>query len=57
MSKLTGCPTIFHKIAKLFGKCVSGVTGAFSHNNRISIYTFSHEKLYSAQSEVRADLL
>ena len=29
----------------------------FSHNNRISIYTFSHEKLYSAQTEVRADLL
>ena len=27
-------------------------TGAFSHNNCISLYTFSYEKLYSAHAEV-----
>ena len=56
MSKSTGRRTIFHKIAKLF-ICVSVITGAFSHNIRTSIDTFSHEKLYIAHTEVRADLL
>ena len=48
---MTGRPTMFHKIAKLFGLC-----GAFSHNIRTPIDTFSHEKLYSAHTEMRADL-
>ena len=28
------------------------VTGTFSHNNYVSIATFSHEQLYSAHTEV-----
>ena len=28
------------------------VTGAFSHNNHVSLDTFSHEQLYSAHTEV-----
>ena len=31
---------------------VSIVTGAFSHNNHVSIDTFSREQLYSAHTEV-----
>ena len=32
--------------------CVSIVTGAFSHNNHVSLDTFSHEQLYNAHTEV-----
>ena len=32
--------------------CVSIVTGSFSHNNHVSIDTFSHEQLCSADTEV-----
>ena len=53
MSKLTGRPSMFHNIAILFDLCIiSIVTGAFSHNNHVSIDTFSHEQLYSAHTEV-----
>ena len=31
---------------------LSIVTGAFSHNNHVSIDTFSHEQLYSSHTEV-----
>ena len=31
---------------------VQFVSGAFSHNNHVSIDTFSHEQLYSAHTEV-----
>ena len=51
MSKLTGRPSMFHKIAILFN--LSIVTGDFSHNNHVSIDTFSHEQLYSVHTEVR----
>ena len=33
------------------------VTGAFSHNNHVSIDTFSHEQLYSAHTEVSSSVV
>ena len=42
----------FSQNCQIVWVCVSVVTGAFSHINCISIYTFSHEKLYSAHTEV-----
>ena len=51
MSKLTGRASMFHKFAILFDLCIN-CYWSFSHNNHVSIDTFSREQLYSAHTEV-----
>ena len=51
MSKLTGRPSIFHKIAILFDLC-NNCHWSFFTQYPIFIDTFSHEQLYSVHTEV-----
>ena len=50
MSKLTGRPSMFHKIAILFDLCIN-CHWRFFTQLPVSIGTVSHEQLYSVHTE------